>query len=128
MLVYKTDRLSRGGGPGWAPLLDVAEAAGLNPDRLVATPSGWVSEFEIGIRATTDREEARKMSDRALDNHVRLAEAGRYSGGLRPFGFNPDMSHHPTEAALIRDAIRRGGMSLSSKRRLHLGGARESER
>src|SRR5436190_9938907 len=24
VLVYKTDRLSRGGGPGWAPLLDAA--------------------------------------------------------------------------------------------------------
>jgi DNA invertase Pin-like site-specific DNA recombinase len=33
VVIYKTDRLSRGGGPGWAPLHEAAEAAGLDPDR-----------------------------------------------------------------------------------------------
>src|SRR4051812_41611145 len=27
VIVYKTDRLSRGGGPGWAPLFDAIESA-----------------------------------------------------------------------------------------------------
>src|SRR5262245_41273502 len=61
VIAYKTDRLSRGGGPGWAPLLDAIEAAGLNPDRTVLTPSGYVSEVEIGIRAAMDREESKKL-------------------------------------------------------------------
>ena len=60
VIAYKTDRLSRGGGPGWAPLLEAFEQAGRDLDRAVATPGGWVSEFEIGIRATMDREESKR--------------------------------------------------------------------
>jgi DNA invertase Pin-like site-specific DNA recombinase len=67
VVAYKTDRLSRGGGPGWAPLLEAFENAGVNLDRAVATPGGWVSEFEIGIRATMDREESKKTSERMLE-------------------------------------------------------------
>src|SRR5690349_5635576 len=59
VIAYKTDRLSRGGGPGWAPLVEAFEAAGAHPDRAVATPDGWVSEFEIGIRSAMDREESK---------------------------------------------------------------------
>ncbi len=66
VVAYKTDRLSRGGGPGWAPLVDAFEAAGRDPDRTVATTDGWVSEFEIGIRSAMDREESKKTSDRML--------------------------------------------------------------
>jgi DNA invertase Pin-like site-specific DNA recombinase len=36
VIAYKTDRLSRGGGPGWAPLVDAFEAAGRDPD-----PARW---------------------------------------------------------------------------------------
>ena len=55
VIAYKTDRLSRGGGPGWAPLVEAFEAAGRDPDKTVATTDGWVSEFEIGIRSAMDR-------------------------------------------------------------------------
>src|SRR5437016_10337503 len=55
VVAYKTDRLSRGGGPGWAPLLEAFEAVGRDLDRAVATADGWVSEFEIGVRAAMDR-------------------------------------------------------------------------
>lgn len=109
VIVYKTDRLTRGGGLGWAPLLDAAESAGVDLDRLVVTPQGWVSEFEIGIRATMDREEAKKLSDRSRDLHERLARDGKYGGnGSRPFGFLADgVTHDPAEAELIREAADR---------------------
>lgn len=113
VIVYKTDRLTRGGGIGWAPVIDAAELAGLDLDRLVLTPSGWMSEFEIGIRATMDREEAKKLSDRSRLVHERLARDGRYGGnGSRPFGFEGDgTTHRPDEADLIREAAdrKRGG-------------------
>ena len=80
VIAYKTDRLSRGGGPGWAPLLEAFEQAGRDLDRAVATPGGWVSEFEIGIRATMDREESKKTSERMTA--VRARES---SGGQAPY-------------------------------------------
>ncbi|MBV8305022.1 MAG: recombinase family protein, partial [Acidimicrobiia bacterium] len=73
IVAYKLDRLSRGGGPGWAPLLDAAENAGLDIDRFVLTPGGFVSEVEIGIRAKMDREESKKTSERLRDMEDRLA-------------------------------------------------------
>lgn len=109
VVTYKSDRLSRGGGPGWAPLLDAAEAADLDLDRFVATPGGYMSEFEIGIRAATDREEARKIAERVAASHARRAERGiALLGGPRAFGYEPDrMTIRADEAALIREAATR---------------------
>lgn len=103
VMAYKTDRLSRGGGPGWAPLLEAIETATLDLDRAVATPSGFVSEFEIGIRATMDREESKKTSDRMKDLVARKAMQGKPQGGRRPFGYQEDrVSLHPVEADVLR--------------------------
>ena len=60
-IIYQTDRLSRGGGVGWTPLLEAIEAAGRDPSRFILRPDGWLSEFELGIRAAIDREEAAKI-------------------------------------------------------------------
>lgn len=87
VMAYKTDRLSRGGGPGWAPLLEAIETAGLDLDRAVATPSGFLSEFEIGIRATMDREESKKLSERMHDVAGRKAAQGKPHGSRRPYGY-----------------------------------------
>lgn len=110
VVAYKTDRLNRGGGPGWAPLLEALEAQGIDVDRAIATAgSGFVREFEIGIRAAMDREEAKKLSDRMLAIRAREAAAGKpqYGGG-RPFGFDADhRTVRPSEAALIREAATR---------------------
>lgn len=118
VIVYKTDRLTRGGGIGWAPLIDAAEHAKIDLDRLVLTPAGWMSEFEIGIRATMDREEAKKLSDRSRDLHERLARDGKPTGhGFRPFGFEPDgITHRLAEVELIREAAarKRAGQSWYS--------------
>lgn len=109
VIAYKTDRLSRGGGPGWAPLLDAAEEAGLDLDRLVLTTSGFVSEFELGIRATTDREESKKASERSRDNQRRRAEQGRPAGGgHRAYGFDEKgMEVREAEVGVIREIVRR---------------------
>lgn len=108
VMAYKTDRLSRGGGPGWAPLLDAIEVAHLDLDRAVATPSGFVSEFEIGIRASMDREESKKLSERMADISARKAKQGKPQGGRRPFGYQADMvTIHQEEAAALQEVARR---------------------
>ena len=108
VLAYKTDRLSRGGGPGWAPLLEAIEKANLDLDRAVATPSGFVSEFEIGIRATMDREESKKLSDRMSDLVARKAMQGKPQGGRRPFGYQADrVTLDPDESEALREMARR---------------------
>lgn len=109
VIAYKTDRLSRGGGPGWAPLVDAFETAGRDPDRAVATVDGWVSEFEIGIRSAMDREESKKTSDRMLAVRAREAKEGiPRIAGRRAYGFSYDMSEHvPDEIERIHDAAER---------------------
>jgi DNA invertase Pin-like site-specific DNA recombinase len=109
VIAYKTDRLSRGGGPGWAPLVDAFESAGRDPDRAIATTDGWVSEFEIGIRSAMDREESKKTSDRMLDVRRREAKEGTPRiAGRRAFGYARDFSEVvPDEAGLIEEAVER---------------------
>ena len=73
VVALKTDRLSRGGGPGWAPLLEAAEEAGLDTDRLVLIAgAGFMTEFELGIRSAMDQEESRK--DLRPDRHRQGAQ------------------------------------------------------
>lgn len=109
VVAYKSDRLSRGGGPGWAPLLEAFEGAGRSSDRAVATPDGWLSEFEIGIRATMDREESKKTSDRMRSVRAAEARAGKpRPSGRRPFGYSLDWAKvRQKEAKLIREAADR---------------------
>ncbi len=109
VVAYKTDRLSRGGGPGWAPLVDAFELAGRDPDRTVATADGWVSEFEIGIRSAMDREESKKTSDRMLAVRAREAREGvPRIAGRRPYGFSMDMTEHVAdEVVRIHEAADR---------------------
>jgi len=109
VIAYKTDRLSRGGGPGWAPLVDAFETAGRDPDRAIATTDGWVSEFEIGIRSAMDREESKKTSDRMLDVRRREAKEGiPRIAGRRALGYLRDFSDVvPEEVALIEEAVER---------------------
>ncbi len=88
VMAYKSDRLSRGGGPGWAPLIEALEDAGCDTDHAVLTPNGWLSEFEIGIRASMDREESKKLSDRMRDVRAREAREGKPRISGRPYGYS----------------------------------------
>lgn len=110
VMAYKTDRLSRGSGPGWAPLVDAFEQAGIDPDRAVATPNGWVSEFEIGIRASMDREESKKLSDRMRDVRAREAREGKPRISGRPYGYSC-AGVHPQDCEIVGCA-HDGTMSL----------------
>lgn len=110
VVAYKTDRLSRGGGSGWAPLVDAFERRGLNLDRVVATADGgWVSEVELGMRAVFDREESKKTSDRILSLRLREAQQGLPRiGSTRPFGYEKDgMTVRESEAAVVREVAQR---------------------
>jgi len=64
VIAYKTDRLSRGGGPGWAPLLEAFEQAGRDLDRAVATPgeAGSVSSRSASGPPWTGRSPRRPLS------------------------------------------------------------------
>lgn len=117
VVAHKTDRLSRGGGPGWAPLIDAFEKAGVDLDRCIATPDGWIGELELAVRAAMDREEIKKHAERTRIHQDRRRAAGKPSGGgYRGFGYTRAMEVVPGEADLIRDGARRllAGESLYS--------------
>jgi site-specific DNA recombinase len=110
VVAYESDRLSRGGGPGWAPLLDAAEEAGIPPDRLVAVASGgWLSEFELTIRGAMDRDDSNKLSYRMREIHLADAKAGKpRRSRVRPFGYESDaVTVREDEARLVREAVER---------------------
>lgn len=112
VVVYAVDRLSRGGGVGFAPLIDVAERRGLDLDRFIATPNGWTSEFEVGLRATMDREESKKNADRMRAIRRREAEKGLpRAGSTRPYGYANDFV---TVAAHEADVIRESALRAVS--------------
>lgn len=100
VMAYKSDRLSRGGGPGWAPLIEAFEEAGCDTDHAVLTPNGWLSEFEIGIRASMDREESKKLSDRMRDVRAREAREGKPRISGRPYGYSCS-GVHPEDCEII---------------------------
>lgn len=108
-LVYKSERLSRGGGPGYAPFWDACEQMGLDLDHVVATPSGFESEFNMGIRATMDREESKKLASRMRDIKAKAAQRGRQHGGGQPrFGYHrprPDGAPCPTCGTYDTDGL-----------------------
>ena len=110
VMAYKSDRLSRGGGPGWAPLIEAFEAAGCDTDHAVLTPNGWLSEFEIGIRASMDREESKKLSDRMRDVRAREAREGKPRVSGRPYGYSC-AGVHPVNCEIVGCA-HDGTMSL----------------
>ncbi len=110
VMAYKSDRLSRGGGPGWAPLIEAFEEAGCDTDHAVLTPSGWLSEFEIGIRASMDREESKKLSDRMRDVRAREAREGKPRISGRPFGYS--CSGRRADECEVRGCKHDGTMSL----------------
>lgn len=91
VIVYKTDRLSRGGGPGYAPLVDAIEEAGGDPNRFILADGAWVTEFELSIRAAMDRESSALTAARMLDVRAREALAGKPRPAItRGYGYERD--------------------------------------
>lgn len=57
------------------------------------------------IKVSVSQAEAERISQRTKSEKLQAAAAGRFSGGRRPFGFEPDgVTHNAEEAALIRRA------------------------
>lgn len=109
VIVYKTDRLSRGGGVGFTPLLEAIEEAGHDTNQFILTENGWLSEFELGIRSTMDREEAAKIAARMADVRQREALQGKpRPAQRRGYGYERDcLTIRDSEAEAIREAARR---------------------
>lgn len=109
VVVYKTDRLSRGGGPGYAPLVDAIEDAGGDPSRFILADNSWVAEFELSIRAAMDREASALTAARMADVREREAIAGKPRPGIaRGYGYERDcVTVIDGEAANIREAAER---------------------
>jgi len=111
VVVYKSDRLSRGGGVGYAPLLEAIEEAGHEANRFILHADGWLSEFELGIRAAIDREESTKISSRMLDVRAREARDGK-PRPCRGYGYKYSkvtkrMNIVDSEAETIRECVAR---------------------
>lgn len=107
---YTTARVTRGGAQGWADIFDIAEKRALNPDRFVLTAgSGWLSEFELSIRAAMDREQSKKTSEALCDMKERHARQGRPAGGgTRAYGWAKDkVTPVPEEIEIIQDMAAR---------------------
>jgi DNA invertase Pin-like site-specific DNA recombinase len=109
VVVYKTDRLSRGGGPGYAPLVDAIEDAGGDPSRFILADGSWVAEFELSIRAAMDREASALTAARMADVREREAIAGKPRPGIaRGYGYERDcVTVIEDEAAYVREAAER---------------------
>lgn len=134
LLTYHADRLTREGVNAAALILDVVEGKDEKSGRVVRPPvrfadvKGIDSErspdsfrLQFVIGAEIARAERERMRDRNRDSYRRLSEAGRYTGGLVPYGLRvkstPDgkvLVEDPDEAAILNEVADRilGGETL----------------
>ncbi len=89
-------------------ILEDANAYLLSIDPMLSTRD-QMGKFVIRMIVMMAEMEIDSMRARAIEHHRQKARQGKYSGGgHRPFGFNQDgITHHLTEAALVREATRR---------------------
>jgi site-specific DNA recombinase len=91
----------------------------------LATPSGRMVARQLGAVA---RYESEHKAERIRAARRQAARDGRWSGGVRPFGFEPDgVTIRPREAEIIADAtdaILRGESLRSVIRRVNASGLR----
>jgi site-specific DNA recombinase len=120
VVCYKDDRLFRRDRERLR-FQDICDAAGV---WRIACANG--SDFDLttadGQKAFRDKGSSAEyfsalLSERLRDHHTMLAEQGRDSGGMRPYGFEADrVTIREPEAEMVRDAARRvvAGESLRS--------------
>lgn len=108
LLAYSTSRLTRRPRE-FEDLIDLAEK-GL---RVHTTAAGDVDldtsagRFYARMLAARDANEAEEASERAKRERCQRREQGRWNGGKRPFGWEPDgITPRPIEQDLIREACR----------------------
>lgn len=107
ILAYSNSRLTRRPRE-FEDLLELHRQTGVRlvtvvsgEDNLATADGRMVARF----KAVADAAEAERTSERVKRAKSQTAEAGRYRGGPRPYGFNKDgVSHRKREAEVIREA------------------------
>lgn len=109
VVAYSQSRLYRDTA-GFLAFLEICKAAGVESVALVAdqavNPGG--SLFLTTVIAAKDAEESRLIGERVGRKHRELAEAGKFHGGIRPFGYERDgVTLRGDEATRVREAAER---------------------
>ena len=109
VVVWHLDRLHRS-PKELEEFIEVCEAARV---RHLATVTGDVDlsthdgRFQARILGAVARKESDDKSRRATRKHLEIAQAGRWAGGRRPYGYTDDRQLVPEEVEIIREAARR---------------------
>jgi DNA invertase Pin-like site-specific DNA recombinase len=109
VVVWHLDRLHRH-PKELEEFLDVCSAVGV---RHLATVSGDVDlstydgQFHARILGAVAKKESDDKSRRAKRKHLEIAQAGRWAGSPRAFGYDDQGQIVPTEAEVIREMTRR---------------------
>ncbi|NKY50183.1 recombinase family protein [Nocardia vermiculata] len=105
VIAYHNDRLIRDMGKDLQPLIDLVEATGVEVEFCsagrweLATASG---KANARLMATMAAYESDIKSERIKLQRVQQAQAGKFHGGIRPYGFEPDgVTVRQTEAREI---------------------------
>lgn len=107
VLAWHTDRLHRSPAE-LEEYIDVCEPRRVQTRTVKAgtldltTATGRMIARQLGVQA---RYEVERMVERQKRKRDEMAQHGRYFGGRRPFGYQPDgVTIHPDEAEAIREA------------------------
>ncbi|SNS11368.1 Site-specific DNA recombinase [Actinomadura meyerae] len=133
VLAYSNSRLTRRPAE-WITLIELANAGRIRIKTVVSgghdlsTADGRAVALTI---AAWDAAEAERIGERVSRKKRQVAEAGKYRGGPRPYGYEKDgMTVRPAEAEVIREATKAilAGRSLAAvARELNEAGRRTSK-
>jgi DNA invertase Pin-like site-specific DNA recombinase len=109
VVVWHLDRLHRN-PKELEEFFEVCDAAKVSH---IATVTGDIDlsshdgKFQARILGAVARKESDDKSRRSTRKHLEIAQAGRWAGGRRPYGYTNDREVIPEEAEVIREAARR---------------------
>lgn len=110
VVAWEVSRLGRDEVDAGLTLRSIMESGG-SILTLDGTDTRRGDQLGFGLRALLYAEESRRLADRVRAGKRRQKEAGKYMGGVAPFGFRKDEEGHlqiiPEEADLILEMARR---------------------